>query len=399
MSRPTISLDRPQGELSFRAREHCVGYLNRLLGSSANEHSELYKELATILLRVSEYETPGAYQNQNLKKSETSEPPVEELMASRGTRCVWPDGKRFALCLTHDVDQVRVTAHVERIRALRSVRGASFKDRAALCASVGRHVLRTMVSGVRHYPLDLWLRAEDEFGFRSTFYFMGGPPARPDVRDIFYRLDDQILCEGQLRPLRDFLPTLVAGGWEVGMHGSIASAFDVEIARTERLRLSEAAKTEVTSGRQHYLHFDIRSTPLVHEAAGLLTDSTMGSNVVPACHRIGTGLPFPMFHLLDDRPLNLVQVPLIIHDNALLVAAQGDVARAVEMATRQMIAAAARGGMVTLLFHPNYLESATAFQVYRGILAAAHDLDAWGCTAGDAVRWFCKQHAVQEVAA
>ncbi len=392
MLRPIISRDRLPNALSVRAREHCFDYLNRLLGQPAGKQGEQFEKLAAILLRASEYETPVPFHN---LKSETSEPLVEELMASRGARCVWPDGKRFALCLTHDVDLLRVTAHVERLRALYSVRGVSFRDRAALCASAGRHMVRTMMSGVRHYPLDMWLRAEDEFGFRSTFYFMGGPPTRPDVRDIYYRLDDDILCEGQLRPLRDVLPTLVAGGWEVGMHGSIASAFDVEIARTERLRLCEAAGTEVTSGRQHYLNFDIRSTPLIHEAAGLLTDSTLGSNVLPECHRIGTGLPFPMFHLLEDRPLNLVQVPLTIHDNPLLSAADGDAARAVEIATRQMKSAAERGGMVTLLFHPNYLESSTAFRVYREILAVANDLGAWGCPVGDAARWFSEQQSTR----
>ncbi len=389
MLQPTTTLDRPPRELSVRAREHCFDYLSRLLGLSVNEHSEQFEKLAAVLLRVSEYETPAPYHN---LKSETSEPLLEKLMASRGAKCVWPEGKRFALCLTHDVDHLRVTAHVERLRALWAVRGMSIRERTDLCASVGRHALRAMVSGVRHYPLEMWLRAEDEFGFRSTFYFMGGPPARPDARDIYYRLDDGILCEGKLRPLREILPTLVEGGWEVGMHGSIASAFDVEIARTERLRLCEAAGTDVISGRQHYLNFDIRSTPLIHEAAGLRTDSTLGSNVLPECHRIGTGLPFPMFHLLEDRPLNLVQVPLIVHDNPLLSAADGDAARAVEIATRQMKSAAERGGMVTLLFHPNYLESSTAFRVYREILAVANDLGAWGCPAGDAARWFGEQH-------
>jgi hypothetical protein len=142
---------------------------------------------------------------------------------------------------------------------------------------------------------------------------------------------------------------------------------------------------EVISGRQHWLTYDVRITPQIHQAAGIQVDSTFGSNLFPVCYRAGTGLPFPMYDVADNRSINVVQIPLIVHDGPLLHANSQE--RAVQTAVDCLKDAASRGSLVTLLFHNNHGEDSPTFQVYKQVLAAASELGAWGCTVGDAYAW------------
>lgn len=353
--------------------------------------------MSNLLTASKEYTDTGHHGNRKggYDAPETK-PIIDEWLSKQGVRFDWPDGHRFGLCLTHDVDYLRYTAHVERLRAFAALRGVQWKNRAILLSSALRHGARALLGGTRYFPLDIWTDVEAEFGFRSTFFFMSGPPQKPHANDGYYTPNDKVLFHGRLRQLSEVLPELTAGGWEVGLHGSIASAFDVQIAQTERLRLSDAAKVNVISGRQHYLNFDIRTTPAIHEKAGLQVDSSLGSNVLPVAFRIGTGMPFPMFDRIHNRSLNLTQIPLTVHDNPLLAGANGDESRAVANAARVLQDAADRGSLVTFLFHPNYFQDATAFRVYRQILEIAKSLGAWGCSAGDAAHWCARNLAIKK---
>lgn len=374
------------------AEAHFAAFFCDLLGqtSGRSARDERWCEAAQALCRAEEYADHRRFNDTcwepcfSQAPQQYHGPRLEALSGLQAGQIQWPHGKRFAVCLTHDVDHLQASQLHERWRALRWGAGETWSDRRRLLASAVRHAMRRL-GGPGRYPLDIWLRLEERYGFRSTFFVMGAPPSKPHSRDGLYVLDDLVSYQGQLRQLKEILPDLVAGGWEVGLHGSIATAFNADLARQERLRLCEAARVEVISGRQHWLTYDIQVTPRVHEAAGILVDSTLGSNLLPICYRAGTGLPFPMYDLEEDRVLNVVQVPLIIQDGPLMQ--NNSLEQAVADAVACLQEAAARGSLVTLLFHNDHHPDSPVFRVYEQVLAAARDLGAWGCTAGEIYKW------------
>ena len=85
-------------------------------------------------------------------------------------------------------------------------------------------------------------------------------------------------------------------GWEIGLHSSWYSFDDVDELKRQKEALESALGHEVISIRQHYLHYDIRVTPVVQAAAGFKYDSTLGFNDNVG-FRFGTCYPYHLYDL------------------------------------------------------------------------------------------------------
>ena len=90
-----------------------------------------------------------------------------------------------------------------------------------------------------------------------------------------------------------------------------------------------------------------------------------------------------MFDFLEDRPLDLLQVPLIIQDVSLLRALGLDYDLALARSLELMEQVAEAGGVLTLLWHNNWQPEDSAFRLYRTLLEHANSLGAWGCSVSD----------------
>jgi hypothetical protein len=106
---------------------------------------------------------------------------------------------------------------------------------------------------------------------------------------------------------------LDADGFDVGLHGSYAASSTQGMLGDERMLLERATGLEITTTRQHFLSWDIRWTPSHQEAAGLVTDSTLGFNF-DVGFRAGTSLPFRLF----DSPEPTAHSPRFRSDGAML---------------------------------------------------------------------------------
>lgn len=315
-------------------------------------------------------------------------PFIDNLLDIKAGEIKWPGEKRFALCLTHDMDILHSCQIKQKIRSLKYHLKAPLRRKMIFLLSILKHAMMYAFSSRTSFPIDAWMKIEDQFGFRSTMFFLAGPPAMPHYWDFLYHISDNINYGGKERPLKEVIHEIAEAGWEVGLHGGIHSSLNSNLLSEERERLCDAARVEVVSGRQHYLMYDIRITPLVHENAGLLVDSSLGSNTLPYSYRCGTGLPHRMYDMIDKRVINVLQVPMIIHDVPLITAARGNSKAATDIVFKILEAAAKRGTIVTIVFHNNCFEDETKFLIYKEVLQIAHDLGAWGCSVKDIYEWY-----------
>lgn len=358
------------------------------------------KEMFFRLSRAEEYKMPR-YNNECWEANESDYnryklPYVEELMNIRQGEIKWPKGKRFAVCLTHDMDILHYSQIRQRLRSLKYYLRAPLQERMIIFYSTVKHALLAFKS-MPDFPIDSWMKLEDQFGFHSTMFFFAGPPAEPHYYDGFYHLADRVNYYGRNRKIQEVLPEIAASGWEVGLHGGINAAFNSVLLGREREILSNAAKAEVISGRQHYLIYDVRITPGVHENAGLLVDSSLGSNIYPYVYRAGTGLPYKMYDLIWKRVINVVQIPMIVQDVPLMHTTKGNIELAINTIVNLLEDTARRGTAITLSFHNNCFADDARFIVYKEILNKVSNLGAWGCSASELYNWFQNRASVNSI--
>ena len=258
-------------------------------------------------------------------------------------------GRDWAFCATHDVDYIRKwrpgILYREAVRCFaRDPRGASLRERRGRLARIGG-IGRQWLAGdpfrraLRDIPRETALR-----GGTATFFAKAGAGHPRDVR---YRLNSRFLKNWMARVSeRDF---------EIGLHPSYRALDEPDRFAREKKRLGRALGRIGTpppvSVRQHYLRFDPAATPRLQAENGLLIDSTLGFPEREGFRR-GTCMPFPLYDLEADRPLDVWEMPLTVMD-ATLFGYRGMGAEEAIGATFDLMETCRRhGGAFVGLWHP-----------------------------------------------
>jgi peptidoglycan/xylan/chitin deacetylase (PgdA/CDA1 family) len=226
----------------------------------------------------------------------------------------WPRASTFAVCLTHDVDNIsRPWSHIWKTRG-----------RFSRLDLMGALLGMSLYNNVK-----LIAAAEDGRGFHSSFYFMSTEYPLAGLR-------------GVCRDIRD-------RGWEVGLHGDFGTHDSLEKMNEAVSRLSKELGARPTGLREHYLRFDFAKSWPIMEAAGFDYDTTVGNN-----DRLGfrLGLATP-FHPpgADWKPLNLLELPLTLMDTTLWGYLKKTEAEGLADSLRMMAAVEEVEGLFTLLWH------------------------------------------------
>lgn len=311
-------------------------------------------------------------------------PCVDRARIKQGlSKPVWPNGAPFAVCLTHDVDQVsrydlrgswRRVAN--RLRFFSRERHRRFRRSVLAAVYQAAQSIGHVGGGDLLHCYEKWLHLEEEVGAKSTFLFL---PERPGIRhftDGSYRFDDKIRFDGQACSVGEMMREMARRGWEVGLHATWNSWGTVDEMKCQKGQVAQEVGRDVVSVRQHCLHFDIRTTPHVQNEAGLLYDSTLGFND-DIGFRFGTSYPWRLRDLQAKQALPLLEIPLIVQDKALLVfLATGNKDLAFEYLQAVVESVESVGGVLTLSWHPNRIEDMYV-DLYRESLSLLKSKEAW----------------------
>lgn len=213
-----------------------------------------------------------------------------------------------SLRLTHDLDGFQ--RFPNGMSALRSILGGDLLLRKSLHLT-----LESFFSYLRciHKPekdpsaqgAAKLLEIANKYGFKAEFYFMGLMQGEDDVRyDIT-----------TLSSVASFRSAVEEAGMICGFHGSRLTYNDSDRFSIEQARVAQLLKNKPVCGRQHYLCFDVEKTPTVWIQNGIRRDSTLGYSDREG-FRCGTCFPFPVYDVIKDKPLDVVEHPLIFMDVA-----------------------------------------------------------------------------------
>lgn len=251
----------------------------------------------------------------------------------------WWGNKDFAACLTHDVDEVQKYKKFKNL----------VRPTAKLLIEQGKPLTAiknffNYFKGYKkdpYYTFDYIINLEKYYGFRSSFYFMSGGTSE---YDNYYNLGDSIV--------KKLIKQIENEGFEAGYHGSFNSYNDEKTLYEEKHTLDLLFTNKPYGCRQHYLRFQVPYTWRCQESAGLLYDTTL-SFADSEGFRCGTCFPFKPYDLVNNRVLNIWEIPLIVMEGSLQNKAYSSYSPEQGLEVTQKLIDEVRkyNGVFTMLYH------------------------------------------------
>jgi peptidoglycan/xylan/chitin deacetylase (PgdA/CDA1 family) len=293
----------------------------------------------------------------------------------------WFDGRKFALFLSHDIDQIHdrelfhLLATVNHIRRM-VTQGESGSVKLAL-----RRLARILLAPKEpESDFRTILEIEQRHGFKSTFFVLHDPYwSRHGPR---YTLQSKAL-KRIARLIRD------ADG-EIGAHGGYRRFNQAAGYRESREALCQALGGEVKGIRNHHLRFSYPETWLAQKAAGFRYDATFGS-VDRLGNREDRWFPFYPIDPASDRELDLVALPLTVMDVVIFRHLKLSGEAALAAAWQAIEPVIEKGGLVSLLWHNNYFNDPEYRDwqwVYEQLLQRLAALKPWCATGEEIAEWW-----------
>lgn len=312
-------------------------------------------------------------ENAGITNADITSPVLSRYLVDKGFMTEYPDDRKFAICLTHDVDEIFPPPSHALLSSLYLLKGFRIEGL--------KRELFWRRRGQNHSPY--WnfgdiMALEERYGAKSTFFFLA---ADRDIRRFRYDIET----------LGEELGSIADGGWEVGLHGGYYAYDSLEEMVKEKRRLEKALGRKIAGYRNHYLRFKVPVTWELLAKAGFKHDSTLGFADAVG-FRNGMCHPFRPFNLEADRYVDILEIPLCVMDMALYSSiAKFNSVNAWEAMDRLMNAAEECGGVLTVLWHNNMFNCPfrePLCRLYEKILAEGQRRRAWLTSAEEIRRWW-----------
>jgi hypothetical protein len=304
----------------------------------------------------------------------------------------WPDSKRWAAALSHDLD---VVALWPAFTALRIMELAGKGEWGQVARTVGAALGSVLGHPVRD-GVEQILAVEERLGIRSSWFILCGTPTFASFRagDLTYHPESTAT--------RRILAALQDDGHEIGLHGSLETAAHPERFSVQHERLAALAPTTGRGVRQHFLRMDPGMTQRGMIRGGFDYDATWGFSDRNG-FRLGVADVVPWFETKGDTVTPIDAVPFCWMDRTQSkyqgIEVPAEWARvALERAARCKEVE----GLWCGIWHPNltpalgYPGAPEAFETLA--VGLAGDPSAWVTTLGEVVAWRRRRRTVSAVA-
>jgi hypothetical protein len=256
---------------------------------------------------------------------------------------IWPDEKKYAVCLSHDVDAVKIKTIFRFLfrTYLNIMSDDKLKDKYLKFKELCK------IYGLKEDIFDnfnQWIEIESKYGFHSSFYFLSRKMFESLIsKDRRYSIKKRYL-QRKIKEIHE-------KKWEVGLHGFLTS--DKNLSQ-EKILLESMLGSKIIGVRQHYLRISIPDTWDSYRGIGLKYDSSLGFADAFG-FRAGTSYPFLPFNLKSEKKIDLLIIPLTIMDTCFLQSNSKNLFNEIMdkfIKFKDMVANF--GGVMTLLWHQEY---------------------------------------------
>jgi hypothetical protein len=310
-----------------------------------------------------------------------------------------PSSFDFTVCLTHDIDFLRLSDHKFDHTMFGFLYRAWFrsffnflkgrissvkllKNWRAVCLLPGVYL-----GIVKDYffQFDKYLEVEKDLA--STFFIL--PFKNRPGTDNTGRIHRARAARYDIDDIEPVIKKLLSAGCEVALHG-IDAWRDPAKGREELQRIARITGNNSIGIRSHWL-YQCDQSPRYLEEAGFVYDSSVGYNETIG-YRGGTTQVFRPFSVTT-----LLELPLHIMDTTLFYTGHMDLAEPQAMALVEgMMAKTQRyGGVLTINWHDRSLGPERLWdKFYEHMLARLKSMKVWFATVSQVVSWFSARRSV-----
>jgi hypothetical protein len=311
-----------------------------------------------------------------------------------------PYGKKYIVCLTHDVDFMGIRDHGFD----RSVAGFIF--RACLPSSLhdlksrrGWAKLLRNWKAVLSLPMvflglcrDTWhdfdRYLEIENGTPSTFFFLPFKDSPGEMACKKGKPPKYRAARYDIKTCTTLINNLLKSGHEIALHG-IDAWHDSDKGRSELDVLRQISYQTHIGIRMHWLYYS-EDTPRALDRAGFFYDSSLGYNDNVG-FRSGTTQVFRL------PASNTFELPMNIMDTAMLNRKRMGIGEpeAFDLCTKVISQIRTYGGVLTINWHSRSLSPERNWDsFYIDLLQRLRGENVWFATANQAVRWFTYRRSI-----
>jgi len=211
--------------------------------------------------------------------------------------------REFKLLITHDVDNIRHCNFLERVRSIfrQLYRQKSLRRFFKVFWLNFRWIFEK-----RKEVFNYLIYYSKKYGLKPHFYFIMNGKSKFDKR-----------YNPKSKKVIKILQKLKSEGFEIGLHPSFSSFLDFEQLCYEKELLEEILDSKITKVRNHYLRIRVPDSLRLFEKANFLQDSSLGFSQHFG-YRAGVCYPYQVFDLTMNKPLKIIEYPLILMDTTFL---------------------------------------------------------------------------------
>lgn len=149
------------------------------------------KELWDLFTKKEEYNPPILDEYERFpyylsNSRDVFEPKVSKFLIENGFKPEYPDGKKFAVCLTHDIDVIKQRYLIYAFNSFRSVIKGNIRE-----------ALKYPIYAINKRSHPYWnfreiMKLEEKYGATSSFYFLALEPGEQNYNYDLQTLRDEI---------------------------------------------------------------------------------------------------------------------------------------------------------------------------------------------------------------
>ena len=335
-------------------------------------------ELWDLFTRQEEYKSPildryDRFPYYLSKHRNILEPEVSKFLIENGLNLEveYPEGKKFAVCLTHDIDDVY---------SYTSSLSVMYNTAKLLKQYQIKSAFKTLFSNINKKGNPWWnfediMTLEEKYDAKSSFYFL---TLNKGDLDFNFKVED----------LEHEIGNIADNDWEVGLHGGHAAYNNLGEIKEKKKRLEKVLGKNVIGYRNHYLKFKVPDTWELLSKAGFKYDTTFG---YADCVGFRNGMchPFKPFNLNTNEEIDILEIPLTIMDCTLFDYMKLDFDKAWDVTKMLIDIVEKHKGIITILWHNTYMVGEN-LKFYENILKYCYEKGAWMTSGEEIWKWLNK---------
>jgi hypothetical protein len=354
------------------------------------------KDLWNLFTATEEYNSTvkdkyGRFPYYLSKNRSVFQPLVSEYLLKNGLQIHYPNNKKFAICLTHDIDQIYdfnylKTLKRHSINAARDLLSFNFNSLKSTLTSIAKKEIKSKQRSVIKTLNPSWhirrtLELDRKYNAKSSFYFLS---LSPDEKDYHYELSD----------IKDLFEEIEYNKCEIGLHGGHLAYNNFSKMKEEKERLELTFGKKIYGYRNHFLRFETPTTWEYLDRLNFKYDTTFG---YADCSGFRNGMchPFQPYSNNQNTFLNIIELPLIVMDNTLSHYMNLSEEEIFKVCKNIIDTVEHNNGVLTFLWHNTMMDGMHG-RLYNAFLKYACEKNAWITSANEIVDWWKENNFLEE---